>query len=96
MEVLRRHLNRESTIKSVKKVLRRIEENDQTNEQGVHNVESDAAVRSKGLTEAQSQELVESFRRGTRIKALVGQYGVSESSVQRALRKAGVGRHERY
>jgi len=96
VEVLRRYLNRENAIKSVKSVLRRIEENDQTNEQGVHNTEGDSSTRSKGLTETQSEELVESFRQGTRIGVLVEQSGVSESYVKRTLRKRSIGRRERY
>ena len=96
MEVLRRHLNRENAVKSVKTVLQRIEENDQADVPGVHNTESKSVTRSKGLTEAQTEQLVECFRQGTQIKKLVEQYGVSESYVKRALRKNGVGRRERY
>jgi len=90
VEVLRRYSNREDLVKRAQDVLRRIEENDQTDEPGVR-----SAVRGGGLapvrerlSDAGLAELVARFRAGTPKHELATRYGISLSSVKRILRRA--------
>jgi hypothetical protein len=90
VEVLRRYSNSLDLLKRVQDVLRRIEENDQTDEPGVHSTGRGGGlvpVRER-LSEADLSELVASFQAGTPKQELAARYGISLSSVKRVLRKA--------
>jgi hypothetical protein len=78
-------------------VLRRIEENDQTNEPGVHSTgKSNGTDPVRGQwSEADLIELVASFRAGTTIRVLAEQYEMCESSVKRVLRRHGASGRDR-
>jgi Mor family transcriptional regulator len=87
-EVLRRYSNRPDLLGPMIDVLRRIEENDQANEPGVHSTAGGGArvrVRER-LTEAEFGEMLASFRAGTPKHELAKRYGISLSSVKRVLR----------
>jgi len=89
VEVMRRYSNFPDLLKSVQKVLRRIEEDDQTDEPGVQSTGQGGGlvpVRER-LSETDLVELVASFQAGTPKHALATRYGISLSSVKRVLRK---------
>ena len=90
VEVLRRYSNLPDLVKSVQKVLRRIEEGDQTDEPGVCSTGQGgvlAPVRVR-LSETELGELVASFRDGTPKHDLAARYRISVSSVKRVLRRS--------
>jgi uncharacterized protein (DUF433 family) len=90
VEVLRRYSNLSGLVKSVRTVLKRIEENDQTDEPGICSTGRGGRlvpVRER-LSEVALGELVASFRAGMPKHELATRYGISLSSVKRALRNA--------
>lgn len=90
VEVLRRYSNSPNLLKRVQDVLRRIDENDQTDEPGVHSTGRGGGlvpVRER-LSEAELAGLVTSFRSRTPKHELAARYGISLSSVKRVQRKA--------
>lgn len=85
---MRRYSNLSDLVKSVQKVVQRIEENDQQDEPGVHSTGQGGGlvpVRER-LSEADLSELVMSFRAGAPKHELATRYGISLSSVKRVLR----------
>jgi hypothetical protein len=95
VEVLRRYSNLPDLLKRMHGLLRRIEENDQTNEPGVCSTGRGGGLVTirERLAEADLGAMVASFQRGTIIRVLAGQYGMCESSVKRVLRELGVSRN---
>jgi hypothetical protein len=78
-------------------VLRRIEENDQTDEPAVHSTGQGgglAPIRER-CSEATLAEMVASFQFGTTVRELAVLYSMGESSVKRVLRQRGVSRRDR-
>jgi hypothetical protein len=97
VEVLRRYSNLPDLLKRVQTVLRQIETNDRTDEPGVRSTGRGGGlvpIRER-LAEADLDEMVAGFQRGTTIPVLASQYDVCESSVKRALRERGVSRRNR-
>lgn len=90
---MRRYSNRENLVKSIQNVLRRIGEQDQTDEPGVVSTgrggRDVTSVRER-LGEGGVQALVASRRAGATMRELVERYGISESSVKRLVKKARV------
>jgi hypothetical protein len=96
VEVLRRYSNRTDLLKVVQDILRRIDQNDQTDLPGIEKRSwSEAPPKVKRLSEAERAEIVESFKRGVKIRVLAGRYGVGERCIKRTLRRHGVGRKDR-
>lgn len=94
MELLRRYSNLPDLLKRMRGVLRRIEQNDQTDEPGVCSTGPGGGlvpIRER-LVETELDAMVASFQRGTIIRVLADQYGMCESSVKRVLRERGVSR----
>jgi hypothetical protein len=96
VEVLRRYSNRTDLLKVMQDILRWIDQNDQTDLAGIERRSwSEASPKIKRLSEAERAEIVESFKRGVKIRVLAGRYGVGERCIKRALQKYGVGRKDR-
>jgi hypothetical protein len=97
VEVLRRYSNRTDLLKVIQDILHRIDKNDQTDLPGIERRScSENPAKVKRLSEAERAEIVESFKRGAKIRVLAGRYGVGERCIKRTLRNHGVGRNERY
>jgi hypothetical protein len=91
VEVLRRYSNRSDLVRIMVDVLRRIEENDQTDELGVLSTGKGGGllpVRDR-IGETDLRQMVTRFRAGTAKHALASEYGISLSSVKRILRHRG-------
>jgi hypothetical protein len=88
VEVLRRYSNLPYVLKRVQDVLRRIEENDQTDEPGVCSTGRGVGlvpVRER-LGDGAVAELILTFQSGTAKHLLAERYGISVSSISRLLR----------
>lgn len=95
MELLRRYSNRPDLTKSIQDVLRRIDEQDKTDEPGVR-ITGGPTIGTRRLGQAEREAIVEAFRQGAKIRVLAERYGVSESCVKTTLWRNGVGRWDRY
>lgn len=96
MDLLVRYSNHEDALGRVVKVLGQIERGDPDNEPGVAIL---AGSRPRGLAKLDDgdvRQLVSSFRAGMTKCALAEQYGISESTVKRLLRKQGVRKKRGY
>jgi hypothetical protein len=96
VEVLCRHSNSQDLIMIMNDVLDKIKTSDQTIIPGVSSTGGLGSVGARKLSEADRMEMVERFRRGTKILELASQFHVSKGCVQRTLGRSGVGRHDRY
>ncbi len=92
VELLRRYSDRTHLLERLQDVLRRIAENDQTDEPGLpesprsHEERQPFAERLAGDG---VQALIAAYRAGTTAPELAAKYGVSLSTVKRLLRKHG-------
>lgn len=90
MELLRRYSNRQDLVEPLVDVLRRIAENDQTDEPGIsephHMTGNGRQTTAERLAFDGIAALVDQYRAGVTARELAGQYEVSLSTIKRLLR----------
>lgn len=92
VELLRRYSNRQDLLEPLVDVLRRIRENDQTDEPGLdgpYRTAEPPKSFAEQLTTEGIENLVAAYRAGMTGAELATKYGVSLSTVRRLLRKHG-------
>lgn len=97
MELLHRYSNRHDLVEPLVDVVRRIRENDQSEEPGLsepHRVVSGPHKLTERLAVDDPQEIAELYRNGTTARELAEKFSISRSSIKRILRKYGVRRRD--
>jgi response regulator of citrate/malate metabolism len=96
VELLYRYSNRQDLLKPLVDVVRRIRENDQTEEPGLtepHNVANGGRQTvAERLCVDGLQQVAEQYRSGVTARELAEKYEISRSSIKRILRNQGARR----